>query len=1568
MRAEFAASSDRLQRAILQYEIASLLEVGFRNEAAAVQEYLGSYNLYPTFRPPLFALIRIFEDKRSYGNLVRLYDAEARSAPTPSDRAWAWVDRGVLLEESFRENTDALGAYENAIEADPGAVVAALMLEFHAFEAGDWDAVLRAVELRTQLLGPTLESGLLRLELANAREARGDIDGAFVLWRQAASLPEGRWRFLQNYERAARRHGRLADLSQALDARAALAWAQSKGEELGQSSGAFSLRGRLESGRARAEAAFLWFEAARLHRLAQGDRSGALGALRLAFETGVDGELVLQECAITSELDGDIPAAQRYAQARLERSQSAAARSALRFWQGWIEQGLGRPDDAAGEYAKALQESSECSIASMALEDLALQTGRFEERLQLLLHRARRNRAPERSMLLWEAAQFTAHVLDDVVSAHSLYREAIEAAADKGPILREHYGLALGAGEHESLRESAQALLAAGVDAEERSAILHDLFDVYSSSLGYESQALKVLQGALEHPATQHWAPRITAVEAARRGDLRLLARAHRALALQTEDKGLAAAHLCAAARAAIEQKDDEGARELLRKALEWVPGHRYALTLLTELLRSKGEADEVVALLHHAAASQEESRSAERSLMLAGVAAELAGDPALALRSYEEAAGRNPSSTAALWAQRRVAKQRSEAELLLRADRAILERDAASWESGFANFELAEHLDLALEKPKWAAKAYVQATESKDYAAAAALGSLLLSERDVDFESRRKALERLLEEANNPDRGWIWRELGAAAFCQFRDVAFVQRASDEVIALRRSDRWARLARLLTAHSQGGSPGARAQAWLELGRLTPDTAASAELVLHGLRAQMTELGTDALEDACILAHSIATSAPDEAAAAVALDETMGAADDPETRADALGRRVQHADPKGHFALEAAHGRALVAAERYDDAYRVLKGVVSREVDDLASWEALRLAARATRQWQDVVLACDELANKVEGPLRAQLLEEGAAVWMDQLGRDDEAEVRLQAALALDIRRTVAAERLRDLLVDRGDSRGLLDLISRRVQVVDDRAELIKLYYEQARLLRGEGELEAALDAVQRLLTLDPQHVAALALGVEIYVASELWSEAVEALLQLSMADVPVAQKRLARLGAANFLDEKLARPDEAYRVLKESEKLGELDPDLCARLADFAERAARPAQAVEALQDAIARSEGEARATFERRLGLLLQRSGDLEDAKRVLQQAFALLRTDLECATALAELATSPRERKLVIDDFEASLYTQIALDPTDAKTLHKLERVAEWESRSPMLYRVQSALALIEGGTPSDPASFEDTSQMRLARTLEEEVVDVLRAVGDQGPGGEICRLAFETLIECERLRPGDRGLGRGDLIPAKRAYDVRDEIFELASTFLPGESEFYLDRDEEWSIRLLVGKRGRPAWFVGESVACPLSPLQRFQVGRLAFALREQTLPFVQRRPYEGANLLFALAAAAGSPIAGHAQGAPGIPPLRQLQKVMSRKCRKGIQQVVAAMEDDGENFEAWCTAVRRSAMRAGMVVSGNLRSAIEYASGRVPSLEAIRASEDAKDLLRFWLSQASIDIVQRPSGRP
>jgi lipopolysaccharide biosynthesis regulator YciM len=1556
LRAEVEATPDRTRQALLLYEIGHLCEHGLSNDAMAVKEYLAAYNLDASFRPPLFDLVRIFERRLSFKNLLRLYETEQRTAGSAIDGASALVDRGALLEDHLANPAEGRRSYEEALELDASSLAAALMLERAARAKGDAEAVERVVALRAARAKDPVLQGLLLAESAQHKEARGEVDGAVADVQKAAALEAGRWRWLGELERIARRHGRMADLVQALEGRAALADGQAVSDEAAMAGSTFAAPLPASEEEARDRAAALWYEAARLRLAHLGDAEGAMAGLERALALRPDDGLLRQEHMLACELAGAIDKVAEDAQALLAGGAEGPFAAAQHF--RLAEVALAREDmNGARAALTAALEADPRSPAAMALlDDLLLESGLHDDRLDRLEERGESSEGEALASRLWRAAQIAVEQVGDFDRGRDLYRRAAAAAADPVPILRELYGAARRRDAKEALWEAVLALLERDLDGEERSALLHDLIMRGEDGPDEHTSRVALLERALSDPACARWAPDVARLHAAWHGNAALLARSHAVLADAAGTDEGAAAHLCAAARALMHGGQAEQAMHTLRQALERVRGHRYAVGMLEELLRASGQAEAVVDLLREAAAAHE---GAEMTLLLAGAAAEAAGDVALAARTYEDAAGQDPTAIAPLWSVRRLAERHGDATLLGRSLEALSEREVAAGEPGRATLELGEHRLLVQDDPERAATALQAALEGADAAEAAALDVHLLPLQGLDLRLRIDAAERLVRVASEASRGPLLRELASTLLVDGADAA---RANEVAERLAETDGGAAPAawlRLRAAGVDAASAEARAHAWVALGETTTDRQAAADLLLHGLRARTVLEGGDADEDAFLLAHSLTEEQPDAAAAAVAMDETLGGGDDPEARADSLAARLERAGKDGRAALEAAHGRALVAAGRHEEALAVLRAVVANDDTDLASWDCLRVAARDQRAWRDVVRACDRLAAAVQGPMRAQLLEEGAALLMDELGDDPGAEKRLRGALEVNRARPIAYGRLHDLLAEREDTAALLELVTGRIDAVDEPAELEKLYYEQARLRRAGGDRDGALASLESLLLLDDKHVGGLALAVEVHVSLERWSEAVERLRQLAGADVPAKQKRLAHLGAADFLQGRLGDGAGALTELRSVEALGMADAAVYARMAEVAEQLGQTVDALAALDKGIEQSKGAERARLARRAGdLRIHRAGDRQGAMACYRLALSDAPEDLASGEALVSLLDDVEARRAVSLAFEQAVRAHVLdANPSDADGMRKLARAAAWRGDRDLQRVCLATLVALGAATDeerqADQERTEITERTLPRGTLTEQAYPRLRNPGDRGPVRELARLAFEAFAQLEGTEPAVHGVHKNQRVNPRDAHAVRDEMFILAQVFNVPPGDFYAGGTPDL-IALLPSRADRPTWIAGPRVRSPLDPRDRFEVGRLAMAFAEGTLPLLGRPAGQAVTMLMAAAMASGVdlPAAGRRPGVQEMAP--DLGRVLSRRARRAIAELADRLPNDAQAFETYVLAARRSALRAGLLVAGDVGMALWAVLGEPPDMDAVRASDDALDMVRFWTS--------------
>src|SRR4029077_19038629 len=137
---------------------------------------------------------------------------------------------------------------------------------------------------------------------------------------------------------------------------------------------------------------------------------------------------------------------------------------------------------------------------------------------------------------------------------------------------------------------------------------------------------------------------------------------------------------------------------------------------------------------------------------------------------------------------------------------------------------------------------------------------------------------------------------------------------------------------------------------------------------------------------------------------------------------------------------------------------------SARPSDLAAWEGLRLCAELTNNRPLRARAAAELGGRCKQASRgAAFWEEAALLWLE-LEDEAKADKALEESFARDAGRAVAFDKLFRRVRARKDNERLLALIERRLEVADEEAEIQKLYWEQARVLREQGDQDSALQS------------------------------------------------------------------------------------------------------------------------------------------------------------------------------------------------------------------------------------------------------------------------------------------------------------------------------------------------------------------------------------------------------------------------------------------------------------------------------------------------------------------------
>jgi len=1201
-------------------------------------------------------------------------------------------------------------------------------------------------------------------------------------------------------------------------------------------------------------AAFLWRQAAACSATELDDADAAAEYIDLALRISPDDRVTRSHALLIEEHRGNRDAALATAAWFRTRAPEDPA-----FVAHEVRQALSSDDllEATETLRKAVARYPNSDFARAALDVASIRGAAHAERAQRFLERGSTVDGESRARLYWHAAQLCAVSSAPPARAQELYSEAAGASTQsRERILREALGAALLAKQAEQTLERCDELMQGNLEPEERATLAFLRYDVMQHAQGAHQNSLQFLRDCVADPDIRTWAPQIARARAAWEGETELLARAHEAIAeLSTAEMRLG--HLCASGHAYARSRSWEAAERVLREALHAAPDDGYVVSLLDGVLREAGRPEEIVSLAREQSRSASSARLGERSLLLAGATAERAGNPTAARHAYEQALLEAPRSPSAALALLDDARRRGDAQAMCQAYGHLSECALGGGVPELYALLQGDALSRDRDGGSTACAAYERALEHGATSLAAAVALLSTPTRFVSADQRTAATEALADAGSDEDS------------LEFASAYGALRAS--------------------LGDQSSSAG---DAWLQLAGLAPTKALHAEALLQGLRAVRIARGTEAADEIFLRAQEAEALAETDANAAIAIDEALAPGDDAEFRAKALERRQRRSETIGRAALEAAHCRALVEADRGDEAVALLTDAVNQRPDDLALWETLRSSARQAQQWPLVAQACERLAQFVPGSLRADLLEEAGVVRLDCLGQHQQAEDLFRSALEEDAGRDVAFRRLHDLLAAREDADALEMLVADRL-AQDGPKDRLELLYERARLLRAFSDRPGALEVLGELFTSEPDHAGALALAAEVHASQEQWAEAIECLQRLSRANIPDEQRRVAHLGAADFLEAHLLAKREALEELRAVEALGLADAELWTRI------------------------------------GTLETNFDNLGAAADAYARALDMDPTNALAISKLVELMDE-EARRPVLMSYERAIWERIDRGELDGGLLEGLRNSARWRGhakRAEAARTVQAALGLTrssdDGGgahlSPVSSVAFWDSNADPILRRV------LLRA----GPA------LSKDRPRAKKAAPSDFLYMELDRI--SRRHGARAGSVQLS--------------DELATLVARNGRDGEIDWIAPRSAQAGLDNRGRFVAGRLAWATPHGAAQLLDSSPQVVAGTLAAVLRIAGCEVPA------GEPALPAADVKLRRAVRRAVHEAVGDATFDPTSLLAFARSVQRGADRAGLLTSSDIAAALTMLlNGRV-TLDALKTSARGLDLLRFWIGDSS-----------
>jgi cellulose synthase operon protein C len=1551
LRAEHDSTEESASRAILLHEI-GVLEERLGDEAASARDQLGAVNAEPDFREPLERLIAIIERRQSHKNLGKLLERLVRVAEQPEERARALLDQAFYLLDHEDDFGNARSLLEQATDETPRDASAWLALELVAGKLGDGELRERALLARVALTTNPLWKALLLLSLAEQRAASDQTEGAERALEEAAAL-DSPARFSALCA--------LADLAQknalpAVGVRAHARIAEAILDGLADAARADSI-GVPPHRRTTAQAADAWLCAAEMARDA-GDTARSIELIERGLQALPSDPMLLRARFHAADSIGDTTTAALLAQTEIDRGATGPGAASLYLR---VAEARASENDAAGALAAlslALKEDPASIAARALLLDLlgmADDAQAFASALEAAAEQFPSDDAKARLYLL--AADVWARQCHDAQGARAALSQAGMFGAAPAVVARVARLLASLGQDATWYEEATRRLIAQGATDAEQPGLWFELSRARGLR-GERAATAQALNGLSAAPGGAWLGNALTAYALdllpPREGEDRArhsqpddaAGSALAALASQESDASTAHALRLMIVLRAVLRGDQEAARKELTDLHAQVPADMVVARALSSLEKTYGSAERAVKVLAAAAGATDDPELGLALELEAGILSWQAGDRKSAVESFGAASGNARAANALLgWALSAAepndlnARRRALSAAAENApDLAALDRFALEVARGGDQNAARDALSSTLEH------------NGTELQGATVLARSLWSPNGAEEAERARALDRLAEIG------------GSAALA---------RGAAYGIELARTPNGADASLTDSARAWAtADPGlAPVLEWLGAATHSSDVKSEIEARLALARRLPAALGT-VFEASAALVSLIAgegTRQPldsEEPAAKLTNLEIATPGSDPRRRAHALLDIGQNLGEESLGVVTALAGYNQLA---YGDAAAALESfrqVVEAHPDELIGWEGLRTAAEAVGDRGTLAEACASLGDAVSNASAgSEFWEQAALILLDELKDRTRGEFALSRAVERDIRRFSAFDRLFRMVRERKDGPRLLELVGQRLEVAEDPDEIAKLFWERARVLRGAGDREGALSALENVRLLEPEHVGALALSGEIYITLGRFAEAAEHLARLGALDEAPAQQRLmSGIAAVDLYENKLDDAYAALDVLANLHRSGLSTLPVRERLARAAARTEAWDQATEALEILMHERESSAGRVEAARLAMVIYRDR-LQQKGRAFAPVSKLLAElpgdgealDLVLADAFPRNVSPPLlERGL------EQLTRSLTENPLDTERVERAARIATYLGKAPLR---QAALgALIALGVSSEAVEHElGRMDQRVAHvpriSIDDSALPNLADPEDSGPIGDLMRALATTISEELGPSLAAFGVGKKERVDPRLGLPVRNEIAAWAGALGVGEFELYVGgRDPD----AVVGIASEvPALLLGSSVMAPLAPRHRQAVARELFALRRGTTVLRHREAAEISALVVAACRLGDVTLPS-----PAYAMLGEFQRLLGkapRRVKRLLPDLARAVAASGQDPLAWSRAAISSLDRMAAIAAGDV-SWVLAENGRERGALGLseEAAARAKRLLSFVLSPGYLEL--------
>lgn len=421
-------------------------------------------------------------------------------------------------------------------------------------------------------------------------------------------------------------------------------------------------------------------------------------------------------------------------------------------------------------------------------------------------------------------------------------------------------------------------------------------------------------------------------------------------------------------------------------------------------------------------------------------------------------------------------------------------------------------------------------------------------------------------------------------------------------------------------------------------------------------------------------------------------------------------------------------------------------VLSEDPGHARAGEAMARVAERTGDFQTLAKLLEQRAEARRGQEKADALAKVAEVYEDHLDDLPEAARRYEAALAVDPANLAALKGLDRIFNRSGKYRELLEVLDRQIEVAATPRQKIKLYERVAALYDEEFfDHVRSLEALERILAIDPANDGALTAIVRHYRALDKWEAAVTTYDKHANVTSDQSRKVEILLAKARTLAEQVGSPERAMKTYEQVLAIQPAHAGALEALAQLREMTGDAHAALTAIEALAAKAvTAEAKAEQWMRAARLLEARGDKDGAIERYKLALEVNPSDPAAASALRRAFAQRGDWLSVV---------------------HLVERELQSAEGDLAKGRLWAELSKVYHAQLVDPVKAETAAKRALE--LDASNADALMVLGD---------LAFEANRMLEASKHYESLVGRASVLPKEDAVRVLVRFLEAFGKAAP------------------------------------------------------------------------------------------------------------------------------------------------------------------------------------------------